>query len=304
MKQRALILDIGSNSTKCLVAERAATAGCLQVVHQASREARISRGIGSHPPRLQPEAIRLTVEAVRQLWQECRPLGPFAACRIVATSAVRSAVNGHEFTNAVRWLTGEEVGVLTGEEEAAGIARGVRTDPAIGALQDFTVFDLGGGSLELIHFTGGSVLNHTSLPLGSVRLAERFFRDPSAPIPQSEQDALAEAVDNSLLHCGVTLRLPLVGCSGGLAALAPVYSQTNREGRQCFPFETLADLTRRACACPRAERVSQLHLVPERADIYPAGLLLISSLMRLTNAGEVLHSTHNLRFGLAADILL
>lgn len=305
MTERALVLDIGSNSTKSLVAERDPAGGeRLRILHEGKRESRISRGIGRHPPRLEAGAIREGLAAVGELWEEGQAYGPFTKCVVVGTSAVRSAVNGREFTDGVWAICGEPVRVLTGEEEAEGIARGVRTDPKIGALGEYTVFDLGGGSLELIHFAAGGVLNHTSLPLGGVRLTEHFFKDPSGEIGEAEQERLAEHVEGSLRNSGVSLGRPLVGCSGGLASLAWRYAERNEAGQEIFRAEVLKGLRRRACELGRAERITECGMAAERADIYPAGLILISCLLRLTGAEEVLHCTHNLRFGLAAACLL
>ena len=302
MSHRVAILDIGSNSLKCLVAEPDGRGG-LRAVMEATEETRISEGISRHPPRLANAAIERGVHSVQRLWAKCKETGPLLRSRIVATSAVRSAVNGHLFTDAVRARTGCEVEVLTGEEEAQAIALGVRTDPLLGPLRDFTVFDLGGGSMEIIEFAANRVHRHTSLPLGGVRLSESFFSDCRQPIPMEEQQALLAHVRHALDHCGVPLRPPIVGCSGGLAILRAQYSRSNAEGRPAFPQERLLRLCDRVCSLDMAARIRDCGLPEPRADIFPAALLVFRVLLEMTGTEEILPSTHNLRYGLAAKEL-
>jgi exopolyphosphatase/guanosine-5'-triphosphate,3'-diphosphate pyrophosphatase len=187
MKPRVAVIDVGSNSIKALVAETDGQPFGLKPVYEECLEVRISHGISGDPPLLRPDRIEAGVEAVEKLWRDCQANGPLQDILVVATSAVRTAANGHLFMEAVAAVTGTDPITLTGPEEADGIACGVRTDHLIEErLDDFTVFDLGGGSLELIRFEHHGVTDRTSLPLGSVRLTEAFFSDPSQPIPKAE----------------------------------------------------------------------------------------------------------------------
>ena len=302
MPHRVAIIDIGSNSLKALVAEPDDRGG-LCAVMEATEETRISRGISQHPPRLAPESIERGVLSVHRLWTKCQEAGPILRARIVATSAVRSAVNGSLFTDGIHARTGQTVEVLTGEEEALAIALGVRTDPLIGPLRDFTVFDLGGGSMEIIQFAENRLLRHTSLPLGGVRLSEKFFRDARTAIPEQEQIELCYHVRYALQHCGVPLLPPVLGCSGGLAILREHYSERNAEGRPAFRANQLRRLCTQVCALDMEARIRECGLPEPRADIFPAALLVFRVLLEMSGAEEVLHSTHNLRYGLAAKEL-
>src|SRR6185369_13404451 len=117
---------------------------------------------------------------------------------LVATSAVRDAQNGAEFRERVQAATGHEIRILTGEEEANLIGRGLTCDPALRELKDFYVFDLGGGSLECLAFRERKIVQANSLQLGCVRLTEKFIKDVSAPLQQNELTALAVHVRDEL----------------------------------------------------------------------------------------------------------
>lgn len=308
MKPRVAVIDVGSNSIKALVAAKGPGMFGLEVLFEHTLEVRISQGIGGHPPRLHPDRIEAGVEAVRDLWKECTELGPLAAMRIVATSAVRSAANGNDFTDAVTRITGIQPQVLSGAEEADAIAMGVRTDPGIeDHLTDFTVFDLGGGSLEIIRFEKHEVTARTSLPLGSVRMTEEFFPDPTKAIPRKQQEALADFLRKEILKSGIPVKEPLVGCSGGLAALRGIVRHRHKDlptdkgaylsrGR----IEELAEII---ASTDLADRIALPGMPARRADIFPSAMITFGVLLDIAKAEGIFHSLHNLRYGLSLRLL-
>ncbi|MEX0323721.1 MAG: Ppx/GppA phosphatase family protein [Puniceicoccaceae bacterium] len=308
MRPRVAVIDVGSNSIKVLVAEMSTDGPFLLPVFQENLEVRISYGIAGDPPTLQDDRIKAGVQAVQRLWSDCQDYGPISQLRIVATSAVRTAANGHEFMDAVEQATGILPEVLSGSEEAEGIALGVRTDPAIAEeLHDFTVFDLGGGSLELIRFEHNGVTDRTSLPLGSVRMTEQFVTLPEEPLSLIEQDAIREHVRSHIVASAVPIKSPLVGCSGGLAAVRHVnakqsgklFELVSPEIKKKF-VDKLADSVMRQNV---RERIQTSHLPPGRADIFPAALITFQVLMELAGTRRIRHSLHNLRYGLAWKML-
>lgn len=308
MSPRVAVIDVGSNSIKALVAERAAGPFGLRPVFEKTLEVRISQGIGGPQPVLRADRIEAGAEAVRELCERCQQHGPLARLRIVATSAVRSAANGHIFIAAVRAMTGQAPDILTGSEEAEAIAMGVRTDPRIEMdLTDFTVFDLGGGSLELIRFEHHGITDRTSLPLGAVRLTEQFISDPSRPVPLHEAQGLARHVRAHVEATGMILTAPLVGCSGGLAALRHIAEKRHGQPASAvsgrISRHSINELARDVLAMDLPKRMTIPGMPERRADIFPAALLVFQILMDLARAEAILHSYHNLRYGLALRML-
>ena len=305
MRPRVAVIDVGSNSIKALVAEPGGAPHTLRCLHQQTLEVRISTGIGGHSPSLLPGRIKAAGEAVKELLESCRAHGPLARVHIVATSAVRSASNGSDFLDAVEAATGLRPVILSGDEEALGIARGIRTDPAITErLGDFTVFDLGGGSLELIRFERDAVVRHLSLPLGSVRLTEQFVKNPGAPLDEAGGQALAQHVSSVLAESGFPLRAPLAGCGGGLNSLRALFARedglTVEESGPVLPKERIAATEERLARMTLEQRIAA-GVPAGRADIFPAAMITFRILMERAGAGEILHTFHNLRYGIAAD---
>ena len=300
MSGRVAVIDIGSNSIKSLVAERSFADGGLKILHQGYREVRISSGISGVPPMLKESSMEAGKAAVAELWEEFRAWRPISACRIVATSAVRSASNGSGFAARVASATGQVLQILSGEEEADGIARGVMTDPALaGRAEAINVFDLGGGSMELIRFEQGRVVARCSLPLGSVRLTEKFVPDPALPIPAASRAALQAHIRDQLAGCGVPLGANLVGCGGGINAL---FAMLRGDAKGPVTLEDLECCMEEMATANLAQRIAA-GVPAGRADIFPTALITVSALVRAAGAHHVLRSRHNLRYGIASSLL-
>src|SRR5512141_847533 len=123
------IIDIGSNSIKVLVAERT-TDGRVHALASKTIDARISAGISRATPRLMDEGMSRGVNAVRELTAFAAPFRP-EKTTVVATSAVRDAENGETFRGLIKSATGHEVRILSGDEEANLIGRGLTCDPSL-----------------------------------------------------------------------------------------------------------------------------------------------------------------------------
>lgn len=301
------VLDIGSNSIKVLVATRAADGGVAPVFHRAL-DARISAGISAAAPRLSEAGMERGVAAVRELLSLVAPHAP-ARTLLVATSAVRDAANGAEFRARVRAATGHDIRILTGDEEANAIGRGLTTDPALAHLRDFHVFDLGGGSLECLSFRNRQIEQAISLQLGCVRLMEKFVADPTAPFSPASRQAVAEHSARVLRESGVRLfpGAAAVGTGGTVATVRTILgARHNLTLEQTPPLVTVADLRAlldRLASLDLAARRTVPGLPPGRADVFPTALATILAFADLGNIAEFHHSVRNLRYGLAAELL-
>jgi exopolyphosphatase/guanosine-5'-triphosphate,3'-diphosphate pyrophosphatase len=302
------VLDIGSNSIKVLVAARD-DAGHIVPVHSRSLDARISAGISAAAPRLGDEGIARGLAAIKELLASAAPFAP-ARTLLVATSAVRDAANSAEFRALVQRETGHAIRILTGEEEANGIGRGLLSDPALDSLRDFHVFDLGGGSLECLAFRDRRIKQSASLPLGCVRLTERFVSDATAPFAGGARRAISEHVRATLAESGFIFNLPGatgVGTGGTVATIRAIHGA--RIGRKAedmpalVPMSQLHELLDFLAPMPLDVRRRVPGLPPARADVFPTALTTILAVAETAGLKSFQHSFHNLRFGLAAELL-
>ena len=302
------IIDIGSNSIKLLVARSSPNNSGIEVLYTHTIETRISSGISQAHPRLSAQAIEAGTRTVTELLRLARAYQPDAV-RIVATSAVRDARNGQEFTELIETQAHYRVDILDGPEEARLIARGLATDPELSTLNDYLQIDLGGGSLEVILLQKAQIQQAISLQLGAVRLSEQFLLDREAPIDQNTASAIQTHVCKTLETSidGSLPSLPVVATGGAIvitrAILAAEDGLTIENRSACMTMQEISQLRQRIGGVPLHDRLAIPALPPARADILPTALLTIEAVLEVANADQLTHSFHNLRYGIAAELL-
>ncbi|MGC4071735.1 MAG: phosphatase [Nibricoccus sp.] len=306
----AAILDIGSNSIKILIARRDATTGLPVAEKFKTLDVRISAGISKQNPRLTEEAMTRGLAAIQELLADAAPFNP-ARTILVATSAVRDAANGPEFRQRVLTATGHAIRILTGDEEASLIGRGLTADPALAHLRDFYVFDLGGGSLECLAFRDRRIAQALSLQLGCVRLTEHFVTDPSRPLTTETLARIAAHTRDTFAQSGFRFDLPAsaaaIGTGGTITTARAILGL--RAGKQLADTDTflstedVRDLLAFTAREPLETRRQIPGLPPARADVFPTALATILAIAEAGRFSGFHNSLYNLRWGLAAEAL-
>ena len=178
---RLAAIDIGTNSTKMTVADVSAD-GPLSVVSEDSDVTRLGEGV-DQSRRLGDVPMARTLEAVVRLAAAARALGVETVLG-AGTSALRDAVNGADFLAQIKASADVDVQIISGDREAQLAYAAVHSDSSLGipAEASLLVFDIGGGSTELILGDVNGVGHYKSLDIGAVRLTERFLHsDPPPP---------------------------------------------------------------------------------------------------------------------------
>lgn len=302
------IVDIGSNSIKVLVAARD-IAGQLSVLKSRTIEARISAGISHAEPVLNEEGMTRGLAAIQELLADAASLSPVRA-QLVATSAVRDARNGREFADRVRRATGFEIRILSGDEEANAIGRGLTCDPALAGLENFYVFDLGGGSLECLSFADRKIQEGISLQLGCVRLTEKFVTDSTGPFPPEARKRIMAHARLALAESGFRFDLPFPAAvaTGGTASTVRAI-QGARTGQpieatsSLISVQSLRELLDQLAPLTLEQRRQVPGISAARADIFPTALATLLTVAETGALTAFHHSFYNLRYGLAADLL-
>jgi exopolyphosphatase / guanosine-5'-triphosphate,3'-diphosphate pyrophosphatase len=305
---RIAVIDIGSNTIKLLVARR--NGSRLEILLEAIEECRMSGGISQQYPELSEGAIQRGTDAVYRLVLLAREQG----CQdvlIVATSAVRDAVNGRCFVNAITAKTGFAVRVINGIEEARWVAEGVRQDPAFPKAHTFIHFDLGGGSLEFNRMVQGKLRQSGSMQLGAVRLTEIFVPDPSLPMSSFQRNAIETHVGNTMAHHQVPIpdSDALIVVSGGSAAICrallhgmPVTSKSL--GSPILTRSDLESLFASYAVVPLDQRLESRYLPRNRADILGTAIVILLQILKHCKQDRCFHTLFALRHGIAAGSLL
>ncbi|MDB6093414.1 MAG: phosphatase [Verrucomicrobia bacterium] len=302
------VIDIGSNSIKVLVAARGDD-GALIVLTTRTIDARISAGISQAIPRLSEPGILAGIAAIQSLLADAAEFSPVKTV-LVATSAVRDAQNGSDFRARVLAATGHAVRILSGDEEANLIGRGLTCDPTLSDLRDFYVFDLGGGSLECLAFRDRQIERAASLQLGCVRLTEKFVKDPSQPFSARANEEIRQHT-RKLVDSAFDFSLPksaaAIGTGGTVTvARAILGAKIGVSLEKSRPYVTLAELSELfdwLGGLSLAERKTIPGLPPSRADVMPAALATLITVAEDGGIERYRHSLYNLRYGLAAEAL-
>lgn len=309
MPDTVAVIDVGSNSIKLLVARAGATSNSLETLCSETIETRISGGISSKLPSLNEDAITAGSATIAKLQKMAQNYQPDHTV-IVATSAVRDAINSDDFIQNVAEATGLQIRILSGTEEAKYIGQGITCDPAIGGMTSFIQTDIGGGSLELIRFDAGQIQQAISLQLGAVRLTERFIEDADAPLTLKIEASIRRYVTEQLMSSDFDFspaELPLIGTGGAYTvSRAMLVVDTESKIEHSSPHlerSTLSHLKNKLAPLPLKERLSIPHLPAARADIMPTALITIDALLEVANRSKLTHSFYNLPYGVAANLL-
>lgn len=305
----AAVIDIGSNSIKLLIARRGTRLNAVETVFAKTLETRISAGISHKKPSLQKQSMTAGLESICDLLQETKAFKPDKIC-LVATSAVRDALNGQDFVELVFQKTGHTIKILSGAEEAHFIGQGLACDPQINGIKNFMQMDLGGGSLECVRFQANQIKDALSLQLGSVRLSEAFILDKEAPLTPAIQDIIQQEVKNKLAESFFDFSpqdWPLIITGGAATVTRAIIAEQNgcpfKDASPILTLVQLKSLRQQLAVLPLQERMKIPHLPARRADILPTALLTIETVLEYSQRTQVLHSMYNLRYGMASTLL-
>ena len=295
------VVDIGTNSTRLLIAEVDPSTGAIQELLRRSQVTRLGDGVDSTGS-LSEEAIARTFNTLA----DYRAAIDSHACEAnlaVLTSAVRDASNGGAFAERVREDFGLDARVLSGEEEAqltflgAMSGRAAPTEPTV-------VIDVGGGSTEFVIGLGQAAGFHVSLPVGVVRMSERHIHsDP----PATEQlQSLALDVRTILQQglpaeerASVEWGIAVAGTATSAASIDQELDPYDPARVHGYPLQlgTIEMLVARLADMNEARRRAVVGLNPDRAPTIVAGMIILEQALRAFALEEVEVSEHDILYG-------
>jgi len=222
--------------------------------------------------------------------------------RAVATSAVRDSRNRREFLKAAREVLGFPVRLLSGNDEAEIIFTGVSADPHWRG-KDMFLLDIGGGSVEWVQGNHGKMERRISLPLGAVRLHERFLHH--YPVVADTADLLIETVHAQITHPLAHYSLGsrrLIGTGGTITCLAAIHKglaefDPRKIDHTSLTLEQVRGLMRRFTGLTLDELRALPGLPPKRADLIIPGTAVVLATMELLGAKRINISIRGLRYG-------
>ncbi|GHV52799.1 phosphatase [Synergistales bacterium] len=295
------VIDIGTNSTKLIVADADGS-----VLADRSEITRLGEGVSLNG-RLSSLAMRRTSETIADMAGIARTLGCNEVIA-VATQAVRAAVNAGDFVDMVGADTELEVKVISGDEEA-NLSFLAVVSLFSDTLNDkkLTVFDVGGGSSEVVAGRPSERAASRSFPIGALSLHNEIFAgcDPACPVHSDIIGAafrkVADIFNEKERGYGHGDAIT-VGVGGTITALAAVKLLADKKNtRKAVMCElTLDDITEQIelySSLPIEGRKKIKGLNPKRADIILAGACVVLGLLKFTGFRALLAVDRGLRYG-------
>lgn len=284
------VVDLGSNSVRLVVYE-----GLLRNPHAIFNEkAVLGLGRGLHTTgRLNEEASDQALTVLGRYHALAVGMGADPV-EVLATAAVRDATNGQAFLEDIEAvMPGARVSVLSGDGEARLSAEGLLMGVP---MADGVLGDLGGGSLELVKLVRGEIVETVSLPIGTIRLADRAEDDIS------RARAIVEAELKRVPWLGAQPLKDLFLVGGTFRALARIHiAQTGYPlsivHHYAIRREEARDLAGVVMTAPRRSLERMPSAPTKRVSDLPFAAVVMRRLLRASGAARVVFSANGLREG-------
>jgi exopolyphosphatase / guanosine-5'-triphosphate,3'-diphosphate pyrophosphatase len=301
---RVAVVDLGTNTTRLLVAEVAD--GALTEVDKQTTITRLGQGVDA-TGELADEAMERVRDALAK-YREVMDREGVTETIAVATSAMRDARNGPAFRDELHERFGIDARTISGDEEARLTFLGATSGrtPAADSPSETVVVDIGGGSTEFVLGNDDGVIAARSVDIGCVRMTERRFA--SDPPTATEVDAaradIEAAIDVAATDVALERARTVCAVAGtattvaGMALGLPAYDAAaiHRARVKVGEVRRISD---ELLAMTHEQRAAIPVMHPGRVDVIAAGALVLRAVVERANVDEIVASEHDILDGIA-----
>ena len=299
------ILDFGTNTFNLLIAERKKRG--FSILHTSKQPVKLGKG-GIQANRITPDAMERGFVAI-QNHMETIALYDVDEIRAFATSAIRNAANGEEFTEEVYRKFGFRVRVIPGEREAELIYKGVRQAVSFDET-NMMILDIGGGSNEFIICNINGIVWKHSFELGMARLMELFTL--SDPITSEEIRALESYFMEKLTPLLEVVKLAkphtLIGASGSFDTFHALIrhhmgqEEDQMQGRE-ISMKAYRKIHQLLLQSNAEQRRTMPGMEPVRIEMIVAATIFVNFVIRSCNISYLHHSEFALKEGVISELV-
>lgn len=296
MSKHYAVISVGTNSTRVVLADVALDPARIETARSIGT--RIGEGLGKRG-RLGEEPMRRTLDAISQLHRSIR--GHYVRLFAIATSALRRAENGDEFAQRIEEMLGVPLRTLSGEEEAAASYRGAITVLRARPGERLGVADTGGGSTEYATGIGTTPEHLVSCEIGAVRLteAEPILAGNDGAVDAATIERARAIAHKELAPIAQYPPVDHLAFVGGTATTTAAIIRA-RSGSFTSYGLTRSDLQHvltRLCGMSLEQRREVVGMKPQRADILPAGIIVLETVLDLVKQESAVATTADLLLG-------
>lgn len=291
-------IDLGSNSFHLAIARL--DHGEVRKVASISEKVQLAAGLDENNV-LSEEAMQRGLDCLHRFAQHLTEVNP-NLLRVVATNALRKAVNAQEFIKRANQLLPKPIEIISGREEARLIYLGVSHSNA--STDKRLVIDIGGGSTEFIIGQGFEPLEMESLQMGCVAFTKKFFFD--GKIDEEAFDQAMRATKTELLS--IEKRYKKVGwdnaiASSGTAKAALLVLQELGLADEFITLKGMEKLKRHLIKLGAIDKIDFEGVKSHRQAVFPAGVAELFAIMQTFGIGQLGYSDGALREGVMYDML-
>ena len=304
--RKVAVVDIGSNSTKVLIALVNTNGEVVKVREEGFSCRLIDKGNISSAI-ISREKRKELLSGLSRLLKICTQEGVSDAI-LVATEAIRTSLNADELEKDIFENFSKNLFVLSGKKEAELIAQGILLEPQVTGQENFQAFDLGGGSLEIIDFNKNSQIVTKSLRLGALTIKEKFSSNEIKILDEEMAKNINGQISSQLNQTEFRKdsTIPMLGLGGVVYFIRKILSAKNSikfEEKKEISYDEICELTHESLNKSLLEIINRFPDLPrDRADVFPFACLVIQGLMKRLSKKSFFHSTYNLRYGVASNL--
>ncbi|SHH62472.1 hypothetical protein [Clostridium grantii] len=297
------VIDIGSNSIKLDIFSLMEDGKIINKIrYRSSRSLEGNFENGS----INEENMNATLETIDKFVNLCRD-EDVKKIVAVATESIRKAKNKEQVLSEVKKLCDIDVNIITGEQEAHYVFKGVKEELDI---NEGILIDIGGGSTEIIYFKENSIIDVISIPIGARTMTKRFqLKDLISDELEDELEVFLIKEYFSKIKWLINKNdIPVIGSGGTMKNLAKLI---NHNLFSCiltdenFHFsredvEEIHDLIKNKSV----KDIKELKGVSDRnLEVVKGGAAILLSFLRLTNIHSIIVSNSGIREGILREYL-
>jgi len=297
--EKIAIIDLGSNTARLLLVA-VKDNGHFQIIDQLKEAPRIGEGM-EKDGFLKPARIQETIKTLKMFKKLCDTNGVDRIIA-VATAAVRKALNQRSFLDEVAATCGIKLRVLSAEEEAVYVYRGVINTMDV---SKGIILEIGGGSTKIIYYNRRNLLNYATLPFGSITLTEMFAQENLSSIEQAKkiEQFFTDQLDKIEWLKTIDPETQMIGVGGSFRNLCRMTKIMKKYPLKTIhnyvvqgdDFNHVYDLLK-SLDLDRKKKIKGLS--SGRADILPAAFAVMSAFKKYLDRGDFIISGSGLRTGI------
>ncbi len=300
IKKRFASIDLGTNTFHILIAEKQEDNRFVKVFQKREYVYLGKDGVGH----INEESFQKGIETLT-IFQDLMQQHQVSKYRITGTATLRRADNGPLFCREIKSRLDLDIDIIDGKKEAEYIYKGVRSylsDPS----GKYLIMDIGGGSVEFIHFDQEKMLFSQSFPIGISVLYNKFQRNDPLTAEEIEEvenwlqhqlKDLEEYIENQEVHT-------MIGSAGSFEVINAILEKAlSKENVGCFTTEEFLKIYEGIIPLSKEERIQYPGIPEERVTLIPIAIVLIRFVLIHFKIGAVLYSPYALKEGVISEMI-